>query len=349
MDHSFQSSLLKKGHAPLVEWWYYQNPIISTTALDSSSTICKKLDKQWSSHEFTCGFEFHHYDNHRDPDFLVFGETSELNNCPDLDLPFWWNKYERNISNVRESISSKDKKYSILSENWLEFDMIDSDLSLVGIWQAIQNNSFCNIDDWFELSEALSFSFLSNHSLKNSSQIKDFVRYFSLPSQIGLMYKRNSKVKLMAHLTSQESLDKLIPYLNTFDDSTSSKLHYIFSSLQQIGPTLRPALSIDIDLETPHKNPLVSIEIHQKKQIGRELLPETKIFLEEVCKIEKNQMNSLERILRHLPSGSRYTSTDPSNPFKNQIRIARLNHLKISFSQEIDKLKSYVRLVEQNI
>ena len=349
MGFSLESSLFKQGHTPLVEWWYNQSSLLSSLAYNSSTLISKKLDQQWSASEYTCGFEFHHYDLDRNPDFLVFGETNHLNNCPDLDLPLWWSNYEQSISDLQKKRTSNEVNYSILSENWLEFDMINSDLTLVGIWQAIHNHSFCNMQDWIQLSEALSYTFLSQESLTKSKQIIDFIRHFSIPSQIGLMYKRTSNVKLMAQLTTQEQLDKLISYFNTFEADESSELCHIFSSLVKIGPILRPAISIDINTEDSHKDPIVSIEIHQKKQIGRKLLPETKFFIEDICKIDHNQIISLEKTLNCLPSSSKATITDLNGQLKTQIRIARLNHLKISFTNKNKKLKSYIRLVEQNI
>ena len=350
MVHSTtDTSSFVQGHTSLVKWWASKNTLLTSTAIDSSIAITKKLDERWKSSEYTCGFEFHHYDLTRNPDFLVFGESDQLTSCPNLDLPSWWTLYQQNINTLRNHISTTKANYSIPSENWLEFDMVESDLTLVGIWQTIVNHSFCNLDDWIQLSHALSCSFLSRDSLTNSTQIRNFIRCFSIPTQIGLMYKRDNTIKLMVQLTSNEELNRLQAYLATIDVDAIPDLHWILSSLVDIGPVLRPAISIDIDLRDDQFIPVVSIEIHQKKQIGRQLLPESEHFIHDICKIDNSQTLSLTNTLQQLPSSVQSIRTNPEGQLRKQIRIARLNHLKVTLANERKKLKSYVRLVEQNI
>ncbi len=349
MIHSSKKiSSLVKGHTALVQWWASKTTLLTSTALNSATAITKILDERWLASEYTCGFEFHHYDAARNPDFLVFGETNQLNNCPKLDLPPWWSNYHQNINDLRNHIGTTSANYSVPSENWLEFDMLESELRLVGIWQTIHNHCFCHLDDWIQLSQALSCSFLSRDSLTNSTQILNFIRCFSIPTQIGLMYKRDCNIKLMVELNSKEELNRLKSYVNTIDVDAIPDLNKVVSSLIDIGPVLRPAISLDIDLREGQYNPVISFEIHQKKQIGRQLLPETKYFIEDICKISANQILSLKNTIQQLPSSVLRRRADHDGQIRKQIRIARLSHLKVTLTSDSRKLKSYVRLVEQN-
>ncbi len=337
-----------KGYTALINWFSAQSPILSHHAKEAACAVAISLDKQWSASSYTCGFEFHHYQSSHDPDFLVFGDTTKISNPNGIGYPPWWSTYENNIISLKNKISDLTPSFSIPSDNWLEFDMKESSLILAGIWQGVVSNPNCCLEQWSLLSQALACGFNPDSDLQNSIHIRNFINFFSLPNQVGMMFNRGNFIKLMVPLFGYDEIRRLKNYIEALGFKHIPRLKPIIDGLIEIGPILRPAISIDIDLNDTSSFPMVALEIHQKKQKGRNMQPETSKFLEYVCKIDSSQILDLNNCLAYLPSGLRSRRLDFVEGLSIQTRIAELNHLKVSISSNAVRLKSYVRLVEHN-
>ena len=337
-----------KGYTELINWFSEQSPILSHHAKEAACAVATILDKQWSESSYTCGFEFHHYQPSLHPDFLVFGDTTKISNPKSIGYPTWWSTYENNILALKNNISDLTPSFSIPSDNWLEFDMKERSLILAGIWQGVVANPNCGLEHWSLLSEELACGFTPENSLETSIHIRNFIQYFSLPNQIGMMFNRGNYIKLMTPLYADDGIRRLKNYVDALGFSHIPRLKSIIDGLIEIGPILLPAISIDIDLNDDSSFPIVALEIHQKNQKGRRMQPETSKFLEYICRIDSSQILDLNKNLSYLPSSLRSRRLDFLEGLSIQTRIAELHHLKVTISPKTTRLKSYVRLVEVN-
>ena len=163
-----------------------------------------------------------------------------------------------------------------------------------------------------------------------------------------MMFNRGNYIKLMTPLYADDGIRRLKNYVDALGFNHIPRLKSIIDGLIEIGPILRPAISIDIDLNDDSSFPIVSLEIHQKNQKGRRIQPETSKFLEYVCRIDSSQTLDLNKNLSYLPSSLRSRRFDFLEGLSIQTRIAELHHLKVTIFPKITRLKSYIRLVEDN-
>ena len=186
------------SHRSLLEWWFNSNSIISDSTLKAACQVSSLLDTIDYSPTLTSGFEFHHYDNSKHPDYLVFLSSNNVSQLPSTILPLWWSRY---IDILHSSVNNSS--FELIPENWLEFDFVEPNLLLNGLWQRVYEpqRSF-DFKVWKKLAESLSGSFISYESLVNNKLISLLVELFSLPQQIGLMHGRSQSLKLMFQLDS---------------------------------------------------------------------------------------------------------------------------------------------------
>ena len=329
------------SHSSLLEWWFTSNPLISNTTKHAAFKVSSVLDLIPHSSILTSGFEFHHYDPSLYPDYLVFLPSIQLSQLPSTSLPSWWSSYIHTLSS-----SSHNSSFSLIPENWLEFDFIDPNLVLNGLWQRVSEptRSF-DFNSWRELSKSISGSFISSELLVNHSVITKLIEFFSLPQQLGLMHGRTHNLKLLFQLDSPTCIENF----HTFISSSSEEISHVFTPISQYflshGDILHPAISIDINLRSNFLSPNnISIEIHQEHQIGRNLLPESEYFLSSILNVSEFQLTSLSDLLNYLPYGESFSFADSNR--SNLENISRLNHLKVQLKNNFWHLKSYVKLIQ---
>ena len=341
--HKFPSFQPTSSYSSLLEWWFNANSLISNRTRQASFQISSILDHIPSASTLTSGFEFHHYDSQIFPDYLVFLPSTDLNFLPSTSLPDWWPNYINTLTST-----SPSSNFSLVAENWLEFDFVSPNLLLNGLWQRVfeQTRSF-DPNVWIELAKSISGSFISFESLINHPIISNLILMFSLPQQIGLMHGRSHHLKLMFQLDSNECLDNF----HLFVSSSTPDIQHIFFPISEFlltyGEILSPAISVDIDLLSKTLEPNnISIEIHQDHQIGRKLLDESFFLLDSILNISQSQFSSLSTLLNQLPYGQTFTFPASDSNFTSLSNISRLNHLKVQFRRNFWHLKSYVKLIQ---
>lgn len=337
------SCRLDSSHTSLLDWWFSTQPNVPSITQDAAFQISSILANIPFSDSLTSGFEFHHYDSTILPDYLVFLSSTDLSYLPSTSLPDWWPSYIEFLTS-----SSHDLAFSLIPENWLEFDFMAPNLVLNGLWQRVSepSRSF-DISNWHQLAGCISGGFISYEALASHPVITNLIQIFSLPQQIGLMHGRAHNLKLMFQLDSHT----LIHNFHTFVNQSTSEISNIFSPISNYfldhGLVLNPAISIDIDLRSKSLTPNnIAIEIHQPHQLGRNLLPESSNFIESILKVSESQLSSLSLLLRHLPYGESFSFTDSNSNFSTLSNISRLNHIKVQFRNHQWFLKSYVKLIQ---
>lgn len=339
----FKGFLPSLSHSSLLEWWFNSNKLICHPTRIAAFQISNILDTILYSSTLTSGFEFHHYNSDVLPDYLVFLSSTDLSVLPSAVLPTWWPNY---IDVLRSSAPSSS--FHLIPENWLEFDYIEPNLVLNGLWQRVfePKRSF-DPKVWRSLAQSLSGSFISYESLTDHNIIKLLVESFSLPQQIGLMYGRSQTLKLMFQLDSDLCFLNFKNLISGFGSDILNVFQPIVDYFISDGLVLRPAISFDIDLLSSSLLPQnISIEIHQNHQIGRKLMKETSYFLSSVLHINDEQIISLSRVLDDLPYGQSFSFSNNSSSNFMLNNISRLNHLKVQFRYNSWHLKSYVKLIQ---
>ena len=331
------------SHSSLLEWFFSSKPIFSNTTKDAAFQVSSILDNIPNSSTLTSGFEFHHYDSTIYPDYLVFLLSTDLSSLPSTSLPIWWSRYIDILTS-----SSHNSTFSLIPENWLEFDFINPKLVLNGLWQRVTEQSRTyDINSWHQLAECISGGFISYESLLNHSVICNLIQMFSLPQQIGLMHGRTHNLKLMFQLDSMTCLKNFQTFISTSTPEISQIFAPISQYLLSYGLILRPAISVDIDLRSSILVPNnISIEIHQEHQLGRTLLPESHYFLDSILNVADYQLSSLSSLLMHLPYGESFSFSNSDLSLSKLENISRLNHLKVQFKNNRWNLKSYVKLIQ---
>ena len=331
------------SHSSLLRWWFNSNSLIDVSAQSAAYEISTILDSHIYSNIITSGFEFHHYKSTRLPDYLVYLSSSDLSSLPNNSLPVWWDTYFNALTT-----STEYSAFSFIPENWLEFDYISPKLILTGLWQRLSEpiRSY-DYDQWINVAKLLSNSFIPFESLVNSSLIRHIVSCFSLPEQIGLMHGRSSNLKLMYHLSTPASLENFVDFINSSDSSIKSIFLPISKYLLEYGHILRPAISFDIDLRSNmlSSNDL-SIEIHEKHQIGRQLSIHTYDFISSLVTIDSDQFVDLNSLLKTLPFAQSFSYSLENNSMTSLTNISRLNHIKFQYRSSSWKVKSYVKLIQ---
>ena len=330
------------SHTSLVDWWFEHYTSFSSHLITSTRSVAECLDTYKPTNEVTSGFEFHHYDSNKSADYLVYLSSSELSRVRGVSFPYWWTEYLASLESTQSNQS-----FSLIPENWLEFDFLGDNLHLVGLWQCIQEKTkLYSYDSWRNLALVLSSNFISFDALVLSSLMPSVVRHFSIPSQLGLMHGRSSKLKIMYELFCPNSIESFISFIQTCSEDVRQLFSPIASFFSVHGSLLRPAISLDIDLNSDVLKPEnIAIEIHPLGQLGRQLLPVTDSFLSNTLAVSPDQLQNLDSLLIQLPFGQSH-----SFPFSNtQSRIenrARLNHLKVQYRDGGWQLKSYVKLIQ---
>ena len=331
------------SHSSLLEWWFNSKSIVSNSTREASFEISSLLDHISHSSTLTSGFEFHHYSSTRLPDYLVFLSSSDLLHLPENSLPSWWSRYMSVLSAIRDNSS-----FSLIPENWLEFDYCEPHLVLNGLWQRVfePKRSF-DINIWYQLAECISGSFISYDSLVSHPIVIKLIEMFSLPQQIGLMHGRSQNLKLMFQLDSRILINNFHSFVLCCTPQVREIFIPILDFLLNYGTSLRPAISVDIDLTSNLLIPEnISIEIHQAHQIGRILHQESINFLDSILNISDFQISSLYRLLENLPYGESFSFSRSDSSLLVLNNISRLNHIKVQFRNGDWQLKSYVKLIQ---
>lgn len=330
----------------LVAWWFDRSLIHSYDSVTATNEICCLLESLKSKEEITCGFEFHHYSLDRNPDFLVFSDTSALSQVGNIILPDWWSSFER-FANC-----PTNKSVRVVPENWLEFDFVGTSLVLAGLWQCLIQNGpdaserIESAEDWDFICGLLCSSFFE-YSALSAPLLKPTITHLSLPQQLGLMHARSNKLKLVYQCFSTHSLFQLDSLLHYFGKSTCSDILHITKYLRNSFSLFSVAVSIDIDFEAHSlSKEHIAFEIKPVANQSVQSLDNILCNLAQLFHISSSEVSDLYRVLNLVPYGQAYQFSG-SGTYSSLRNVAKLNHLKFFYVSGAWHIKSYVKLIQQ--
>ncbi|QPN58446.1 hypothetical protein H8F24_09315 [Synechococcus sp. CBW1002] len=342
----------RASHASLVEW--YVSECTDQTGANKYAQallLARELDQLYETNETTCGFEYHHYKPDSHPDYLVYCNAKQFANGGRRRIvPEWWPKVQRDCIEGCD-LSFAGPGLYLPCENWIEFDQGSDDLIMAGIWQMVRSNGEVQPGDWEKIVSTLESWQSGEGSIACSKTVRHFYQLLGHAAQIGLMCGRGSYLKLMKQHLCPTQIDSHIQYLASItNDSWDLDLESYSTILKEHGNYLRPATSVDIDLDSDILLSQIGIEIHPQGLLGRALPKTVHRLVGDVFKVDSAQIESISSLLSYLPKGIEMRGfLDGAERIATKTRVAKLNHIKIIFSPDSKaRLKSYVRLVEQH-
>ena len=342
----------RASHASLVKWYISEcTDQAQSHKYKQASLLAGELDELYHTSEATCGFEYHHYKPDSHPDYLVYCNAKQFANIEGRKLvPEWWPNVQRDC--IEEcDLSSAERGLYLPCENWIEFDQGRDGLMMAGIWQMVRSNGEDQTGDWESIISTLESWQSSTGTITCSKTVRHFHQLLGHADQIGIMCGRGSYLKLMKQHLYAAQTNAHIQYLSSITNGSwdhDLELYSIY--LKEHGSYLRPATSVDIDLGSDLLLPQIGIEFHPQGLLGRALPDLVLSLLNDVFKIDSDQIESVGNLLNYLPKGTETRGfLDGSEKMRRKKRVAKLNHIKVIFSPDSHaKLKSYVRLVEQH-
>ena len=315
---------------------------------EKAISIARACDQLHSEPEVTCGFEYHHSRKEAPPDFLIYCNANRFSSQQSLGIvPEWWPEVQKACTTNPETDLQHSGLY-LPCENWIEFDQGPNGLFMACIWQMVAQHGLEKHHDWPDICSTIEGWNFSPGSLTSSTSVAEFYLAFGFPNQIGIMSGRGQYLKLMKqHLTPEQVgshsdyISKLRPMLPHFDFRNYSQ------RIRDAGRLLRPATSIDIDIENNRLLPGFGLEIHPAGYLGGPTPEYLHSFLIDGCHVDSAQIDDFFCLMKSLPRGVELSRPNAAGTGLDQcIYAAKFNHLKVIFSPDsAPRLKTYVRLV----